>query len=54
MEKLEIVKSWYPNEALSDDDASRIYERLLQFLLLLYNEDNLTNESEATNESEKK
>ena len=54
MEKLEIIKSWYLNEALSDDEAQQIYERLLQLFLLFYNEDNLTNESEATNESEKK
>lgn len=54
MEKLEIVKSWYPNETLSDGDASIIYERLLQLFLLFYNEDNLTNESEDDNESEKK
>lgn len=54
MEKLEIIKSWYLNEALSDDEAQQIYDRLLQLFLLFYNEDNLTNESEATNESEKK
>ena len=54
MEKLEITKSWYLNEALSDDEAQQIYDRLLQLFLLFYNEDNLTNESEATNESEKK
>lgn len=54
MEKLEIVKSWYSNEALSDDDALRIYNRLLQLFLLLYNEDNLTNEREVFYESEKK
>lgn len=54
MGKLEIIKSWYLNEALSDDEAQQIYDRLLQLFLLFYNEDNLTNESEATNESEKK
>ena len=54
MENLEIIKSWYLNEALSDDEAQQIYDRLLQLFLLFYNEDNLTNESEATNESEKK
>ena len=54
MEKLEIIKSWYLNEALSDDETQQIYDRLLQLFLLFYNEDNLTNESEATNESEKK
>lgn len=54
MEKLEIIKSWYLNEALSDDEAQQIYDRLLQLFLLFYNEDNLTNEREDTNESEKK
>ena len=38
MEKLEIIKSWYPNEVLSDDDAQQIYDRLLQLFLILYQE----------------
>lgn len=38
MEKLEIIKSWYLNEALSDDEAQQIYDRLLQFFLILYQE----------------
>lgn len=38
MEKLEIIKSWYLNEALSDDEAQQIYDRLLQLFLILYQE----------------
>ncbi len=38
MEKLKIIKSWYPNEVLSDDEAQQIYDRLLQLFLILYQE----------------
>lgn len=36
MKKLDIIKSWYDDEALSDDEAMVIYERLLKFYLTLY------------------
>ena len=38
MEKLKIIKSWYPNKVLSDDEAQQIYDRLLQLFLILYQE----------------
>ena len=42
MKKVDIIKSWYPNEVLSDDKALTIYDRLLKLYLTLYyaNEEN--------------
>lgn len=36
MKKVDIIKSWYPNEVLSDDEAQAIYDRLLKLYLTLY------------------
>ena len=36
MKKADIIKSWYPNEVLSDDEALAIYDRLLKLYLTLY------------------
>ena len=33
MKKADIIKSWYPNEVLSDDEALAIYDRLLKLYL---------------------
>ena len=34
----EIVRSWYPNETLSDDEVKAIYDNLLHLFLILYQE----------------
>lgn len=34
--KKEIIRSWYANETLSDDEVNIIYSRLLELFLLLY------------------
>lgn len=39
----EIVRSWYPNEALSDDEVKTIYDNLLKLFLILYQESQDTN-----------
>lgn len=36
MKKEDIIKSWYPNEVLSNDEALVIYEQLLKLFLTLY------------------
>ncbi len=36
MRKEDVIKSWYPNEVLSDDEALAIYEQLLKLFLTLY------------------
>ena len=36
MKKADIIKSWYPNDVLSDDEALAIYDRLLKLYLTLY------------------
>lgn len=36
--KIDIVKSWYPQDFLSNEEALVIYERLLKLFLLLYHE----------------
>lgn len=38
MRKEDIIKSWYPNETLSDDEVKAIYDNLLNLFLLLYQE----------------
>jgi len=40
MRKVEIIKLWYPNEVLSDDEALAIYDQLLKLYLTLYYADN--------------
>lgn len=40
MSKVEIIKSWYQNEGLSDEEALNIYEQLLKLYLALYYADN--------------
>lgn len=44
MKKVDIIKSWYPNEVLSDDEALAIYDRLLKLYLTLYYADKENNE----------
>lgn len=39
MSKFEIIKSWYPDEIISDEEVLEIYDRLLQFFFVLYQED---------------
>ena len=34
----EIVRSWYPNETLSDDEVKVIYDNLLNLFLIFYQE----------------
>ena len=34
----EIVRSWYPNETLSDDEVKAIYDNLLNLFLIFYQE----------------
>lgn len=34
--KVEIIKDWYPSEALTDSAALAIYDRLLKLYLALY------------------
>ena len=34
----EIVRSWYPNETLSDDEVKAIYDTLLNLFLIFYEE----------------
>lgn len=36
MKKVGIIKSWYPDEVLSDDEALAIYNRLLKLYLTLF------------------
>lgn len=50
MKKVDIIKSWYPNEVLSDDEALAIYDRLLKLYLTLYyaDKENKENSYELT------
>ena len=41
MRKEDIIKSWYPNETLSDDEVKAIYDNLLNLFLILYQEINV-------------
>lgn len=36
MKKIDIIKSWYPNEVLLDDEALAIYDQLLKLCITLY------------------
>lgn len=36
MNKFEVIKNWYPKDALSDDEAKVIYDNLLRFYMTLY------------------
>lgn len=50
MKKVEIIKSWYPNEVLPDDEALAIYDQLLKLFLTLYYADK---ENQTTQSIEK-
>jgi len=41
MRKEDIIKLWYPNETLSDDEVKAIYDNLLNLFLILYQEINV-------------
>lgn len=48
MKKADIIKSWYPNEVLSDDEALAIYDRLLKLYLTLYYADKENRENKIS------
>lgn len=45
MKKVDVIRSWYPNEVLSDDEALAIYNRLLKLYLTLFYADKESKEN---------
>ena len=45
-----IVRSWYPNETLSDDEVKAIYDNLLNLFLILYQEITVCSQESQTHD----